>query len=315
MRKNSIDNLSSLRNRNFVQTCAAGFLLYAVIYAVLVPILVHHAMWASGIVFPFLMGMQVVGPFHAWLADKFPRKHLLTYPFIGVLLVAVGYDYAFTAHQFSLLAFIQGGCFGLASSAGITLSIDVVHSGHRTNANMVYALFTRLGMAVGFATGLWLLAAGIYSWMWPVLAGMVGILLASWVYVPFRAPIGLPVCSADRYVLGRAIVPALNVGIAAFACGLLSLVTVWGVASVWMLAVLSPFLVRMFVKLSHHCQRATGNMTFHLWMDAGMMFGIMVGVPQMEKAVPLWLPLLLLGLSVVMYVCVTRIYYRRMRVR
>ena len=139
MKKNSIDN-RSLCNRNYVLTCAAGFLLYVLVYAVIVSVTVHHSGWAGDICFPFAMGMLIVGPFHAWLADKFRRKHILTYPFLGLLVVAWGYAHVLTSQQFSLLALLQGMCFGLASSAGITLSIDVVHSGHRTKANMVYSL-------------------------------------------------------------------------------------------------------------------------------------------------------------------------------
>lgn len=314
MKRNSIDN-QSLRNRNFVRTCAAGFLLYAVVYAVLIPVSVSHIEWAGDIIRMFLFSCLLVGPFNAWLADKFRRKHLLTYPFIGVLLVTVGYHFACSFSQFMWLAFVQGACFGLASSAGITLSIDTVHSGHRTKANMVYALVSRLGMAIGVSGGLWMLAGETYSWMWPLAVGLVGVLLAMLVYVPFRAPIGLPVCSSDRYVLGRAMVPALNVFMAAFACAMLSLTTAYGWIALWILALLSPWLVRMFVKLSHHCQRATGNMTFHLFLDAGLLLGIMTGMPQVDEGLSRWLPLSLLAVSVLMYVGITRIYYRKKRVR
>lgn len=313
MKKSNINGTRPLCNRNFVLTCTTGFLLYVAVYA---SVMVWQAGRPGDICFPFAVGMLLVGPFHAWLADKFRRKHVLSYPFIGLLLVVVGGAYATTDQQFALLALLQGMCFGLAMSAGITLSIDVVHSGYRTSANRVYALICGLGMTVGVASGVWMLVAGTYSWMWPAAVCLAGFLLASSVYVPFRAPIGLPVCSTDRYLLGRALLPALNVSIAAFACGWLALCHhPWGVAGLVVLAVLAPWMVYMFVKLSHHCQRATGNMTFFLWMDAGVLFGIQVGSLPWSGGQSLWIPLACLALAVLMYTCITHAYYRKMRVR
>lgn len=311
MRRSSIDAAPALLSRNFALVCVAGFLLYASAYAVLLPLM--RSGLALEVCLPFLLGMQVVGPFHAWLADRFRRKHLLVYPFMGVLLVSVGYAYASTPPQYAVLALVQGMCFGLAASAGITLSIDVVHTGRRTRANMVYAFLTRLGMAVGSVVGLWLMPLQTYHWLAPVVAGAAGVLAAAWMYVPFRAPIGLPVMSTDRYVSGRAVFPAFNVGLLALACGVWTLSARAGVAGLLVLAALMPGLVRMFVKLSYHCQRATGNMTLHGWVDAGVLLGAMAACCLGEC--PSVLPVSAAGLSVLLFVGVTRIYYRKMRVR
>ena len=125
------------------------------------------------------------------------------------------------------------------------------------------------------------------------------------------APIGLPVVSTDRYVLPRAVLPGLNVAVLAFACGM----CVMSGATAWLFlpAVLSPWWVRMFVKLSHHCQRATGNVTYQFFTDAGLLIG--VAYAQAYAEFPLWVPLAWLAFALVMYLCFTRIYYKKMRVR
>ena len=276
MRKNSIDN-KPLCNRNFGLVCVSGFLLYATAYAVLLPLM--RSGLAADICFPFVIGIQLAGAFNAWLADKFRRRHVLAYPFAGMLLVAVGYAYASTPHQYMALALLHGICFGLATSAALTLSIDVVHTGNRTRANMVYAFVSRLGMVVGGTAGLWLMPLSTYHWLGPVLAGAAGVLAASWMYVPFRL-----------------VLPMLG-----------------GMAWLFLLAVLAPWLVRMFVKLSHHCQRATGNVTFNLFVDAGLLFG--VAYAQAVGAFPLWEPFAWMALAGAMYLCITRIYYKKKRVR
>ena len=73
MRRSSIDAAPALLSRNFALVCVAGFLLYASAYAVLLPLM--RSGLALEVCLPFLLGMQVVGPVHAWLADRFRRKH------------------------------------------------------------------------------------------------------------------------------------------------------------------------------------------------------------------------------------------------
>ena len=326
MRRSNTD-AHPLLARDFLLACAANFLLYASVYAVL-PML---AVCARGTyVYPaFLTGMWLVGPFHAWLADRFRRKHVWVYPFIGSALAVVGCIYATSATELALLALWQGGCFGLASAAGTTVSIDIVPSGHRTSANMTFATVGRLGIAVG-----WLLLV-VWLKVFPeggfrtlftaaAVASGVGILLASPVYVSFRAPIGLRVCSFDRFLLGRAWLPALNVGLIGAALALASFclfslpglsMDLLGWVPMLLLAAWVPGLVKMFVKLSHHCQRATGNVTFHLWMAVGVLFGIQVGALPWGSSCEGWMPLVCLAVAVAMYAGIPRVYYKKMRVR
>lgn len=322
MRKSNIDN-SSQWNRNFILACIANFLLYASTYAVLV----YYSFDACIICPMFILGMLLVGPFHAWLADRFRRKRVLSYPFVGMALVMLGYAYASAPAEFYVLALVQGMCFGLSLSAGITVSIDVVQTGHRTVANRIFAVVGRLGMAVGLLlVELWMGAMVQYKCFIVFLVAMslVGGLIASLIYLPFRAPIGLSVCSLDRYLLGRAWLPALNVGLLGFVVGAAILHLL--VSSVWLDAwgllflfvpvlVLLPFvpgLVQMFVKLCHHCQRATGNMTFNLCLDVGVFLGFWY---SSHKLLSVWSLGAILVAAVLMYVSVTRIYYKKMRVR
>ena len=155
----------------------------------------------------------------------------------------------------------------------------------------------------------------------------VALLLSAGVYVPFRAPMGVKLCSLDRFWLGRAWLPALNVGILTFAFGMLAVFLAalsmeWGY--VWMLPMLLtvlvvPPLVKMFVKLSHHCQRATGNMTFNLLMDAGLLAGIWAVCYMGSKDEVLIdedsLAIAGLVVAILLFVIATYPYYKKKRVR
>ena len=131
----------------------------------------------------------------------------------------------------------------------------------------------------------------------------------------------------DRFLLGRAWLPALNVGILAFAFGIIGVFLTSLSASVswmWMLPMLvlpllTPWWVKMFVKLSHHCQRATGNMTFNLLMDAGLIAGIWAMCTLSSRDEVLigedTLAMGALALAVLLFVVATRPYYKKKRVR
>ena len=85
------------------------------------------------------------------------------------------------------------------------------------------------------------------------------------------------------------------------------------------LPLLTPLWVKMFVKLTHHCQRATGNMTFNLLMDGGLIIGTWtMCVMNSQDKVPIGedtLAMSALVLAILMFVFATRPYYKKKRVR
>ena len=100
----------------------------------------------------FAAAMFVVGPFHAHLVDEYKRKHVLLYSLLVMLAATLGYAFVDSYMHLLLLAVVQGACFGLATTAGITVAIDITTSARRSAGNMVYAWAARLGMLVGVAS-------------------------------------------------------------------------------------------------------------------------------------------------------------------
>ncbi len=326
MRKNNIDE--HLLTHGLRAMCAANFLLYAAVYMLLGVLPIALAEDAACIYPAFLVGMLLAGPFHAYLADAFKRKHVLLLSYAGVGATMAVASYIYEAH-YAWLALFQGACFALAVGAGTTISIDIIQSGHRTSGNMFFAFCGRLGMVAGLAAGAWGVVHYPLAWLsyTSALLCIAGILLASTVYVSFRAPIGLRLCSLDRFFLGRAWLPALNVGILAFAFGIIGvflMILSASVSWIWILPMLilpllTPLWVKMFVKLSHHCQRATGNMTFNLLMDAGLITGtwVMCILNSYDEVLidEDTLAMGALALAILLFVVATRPYYKKKRVR
>lgn len=98
----------------------------------------------------------------------------------------------------------------MATTAGITLAIDITGTHLRSSGNVAFAWAARIGMLVGIALGV-----VIYQWYdfhillyVSVICGLVGVFFVSRVYVPFRAPIVTRLCSSDRFLLPRGWLPS-----------------------------------------------------------------------------------------------------------
>lgn len=246
---------------------------------------------------------------------------MLLYSALIMLAAVLGYAFVDGYTKFLLLAAVQGACFGLATTAGITVAIDITTSARRSAGNMVYAWAARLGMLVGVVLGI-----GMYRMYGfrmvtylSVAAGLASIFFASRVYVAFRAPIGVSLCNMDRFLLPRAWVPAINMLLIAFVPGaLLPLMFVgdyWSLAALAVLVFITVPFMKMFVKLSHHCQRGTANTTCHLFMEAGLLVGMAVACHLMDKAQIYHVASVAAMLAVFFFVLLTYPYYKKKRVR
>ena len=122
-----------------------------------------------------------------------------------------------------LLSTVQGLAFGIGTTAGITLAIDITNSTLRSAGNVSFSWTARLGMLFGIILGVWLYQSHSFQNLLTVsvITGAVGILMLSGVYVPFRAPIVTKLYSFDRFLLLRGWVPAINLILITFVPGLL----------------------------------------------------------------------------------------------
>lgn len=214
----------------FVRVCIANLLLFVSLY-MLYPVL--PVAMATKLDVPvsetghlyllFTLGMLLVGPFHNYLVDTYKRKYVCMLSFVAMMAAVAGYAFVSSLHQLLLLCLLQGAAFGLATTAGVTLAIDITHTSFRSSGNLVFSWAARLGMILGIALGVFLYGGyGFESLLYiSVAIGAVGVLVIAGVYVPFRAPIAMKVCSCDRFLLPRALLPAANLMLIAFVPGML----------------------------------------------------------------------------------------------
>ena len=331
---------------DFRRTCVVNFLLNALVYALVFGVSLC-SFWHGGSglsdadgmipnpfvfteiglwIYPlFLAGLWAVGPLHAYLVDAFRRRNVLLWALVGAGVVAVVAPHAMAGRHYGVLAFALGVSYGAGGMAGITLSIDVVPSGHRTWANVLFALSNLAGMLVG---GILWMVYWSYPWgnhlhyalyVLPVLA----LLTAAYIRAPFRAPIVQHVFHTDRFLFLRGWIPALNVALWAFAVGLAMPLFPDGFPGLaFMVFLILPLLlygVVAFVKLSFHCQRDTANTFCALVLHTALIGGLWAVNYFFLSGISLksliHLDVALFAAALLMWIGVTRPYYRKKRLR
>jgi MFS family permease len=272
----------------------------------------------------FVLGMWLIGVLHAYLGDAYKRKHILTYStlLLGLSMLLPLAPLPESSLLWQFISGIQGMLFGLATTAGITVTIDITISAQRTRTNKLYASFALAGILVGVAMGVsgWtnsLFSGGEDELYLTAGIALLSMLLVTPVVVPFRSPIGIRKFNIDRFFLPKAWLPAVSVFLFAFSagyCPLLLLVLLFAA---------SP-LTALFVRLSHHCERSTANTTFQLASDSGVLLGFFTfatdafGVMNTPEGIAdnyLLTVATLTGVALLFFLFVTLPYYRKHRVR
>lgn len=209
-----------LWNRNFSLLIAANILLYIAVY-MLFP-LIHQWMiqaWgctglqATGVTAIFGIALFLPGAFNNYLVDTFSRKNVCTRSMALLALVGLLYPYVTSVGMVVALRILQGALFGIVLMAtGSTLAIDVTPSNKRNEANRVFTWSSIIGLLVGMIVGIEGDGYLSFTSLLYVSAFLcaVSIVLVSMVNVCFRAPLDLPLCSFDRFILFRTLLPGIN---------------------------------------------------------------------------------------------------------
>lgn len=215
---------------HFMRIGIANLLLFASLYMLFPAIAIEMGDRAGislaqtgGIFLCLMAGMFLIGPFHAYLVDAYKRKYVYMFASAAMVAATAGYAFVTDITELMLLSLGHGMAFGMATSSGITLAIDVTGSALRSVGNISFSWVVRLGMIIGVVAGVCVHRYYPFEDLVLVSAvtGAIGILVVAGVYVPFRAPIVTKTCSFDRFMLLRGWVLAVNLVLITFVPGLL----------------------------------------------------------------------------------------------
>ena len=203
-----------LFTRNFCYILAANFLLFFAFYLIM-PILPFY------LVEEFSAGRSMVGfilscytiaclcirPFSGYLLDTFSRKPLYLLAYTVFTVIFGGYVVAGALAVFIGLRIVHGLAFGMVSVAGNTIVIDILPSARRGEGVGYYGLANNLAMSFGPMIGLFMHGTCPYEVIFACSlgSGCLGILMASLVKTPRKAPVAREPVSLDRFLLVKGI--------------------------------------------------------------------------------------------------------------
>lgn len=158
----------------------------------------------------YVVAVLSVRPMAGFVADLLPRK--LVYIVAYAVFVASFLGYFFitaSLAMFILLRIFHGFSFGMLTTAGNTLVIDVMPSSRRGEGLGYYGVTNNLAMAFGPMVGLFVISSGNYQLLFltSLVTGGVGLLLGALVRAP-RRDVSQRVefkLSADRFFLKEGI--------------------------------------------------------------------------------------------------------------
>lgn len=155
--------MEKLWSKAFVLVGITNFLLFFAFYELL-PILplyilekFHAGATVSGIIISlYTIGALFCRPFAGFLVDSFSRKPLYFVTFFLFSTMFIGYAAAGALFVLGVIRLLHGICFGIASTAGSTIAIDVLPSSRRGEGIGYFGVTTNLAFAVGPMTGMFL---------------------------------------------------------------------------------------------------------------------------------------------------------------
>ena len=205
-----------LFTRDYIFVCIAAFMM-SFSFFILVPTLPMYLKDTFGIS-PALVGVVLscyviavlsIRPMTGFIADTLPRKKVYIVSYAIFVASFLGYFFITqTLALFILLRVLHGFSFGMLTTAGNTLVIDVMPSSRRGEGLGYYGVTNNLAMAFGPMVGLFVISSGNYTLLFltSLITGTVGLVLGALVRAPRKKIEKTEFkLSADRFFLKEGI--------------------------------------------------------------------------------------------------------------
>ncbi len=219
-----------LWTRDYVLLCLANFMMCFAFY-LLVPTLPFYLEKEFGaslsmvgvVVSCYTIAVLAVRPFSGYIADTFQRKSVYLIAYYLFVSVFCGYLLAGTLTVLMIIRIVHGLAFGLITTTGNTLIIDVLPSSRRGEGLGYYGVVNNLAMSIGPMIGLFIADMGNFDVIFwcSILIGLLGILFASLAKVPPKVPnTANSVLSIDRFFLVKGVRACLSLLLLAIPYGM-----------------------------------------------------------------------------------------------
>ena len=200
-----------LWNKNFINTCAANFLMASSFHLLMptIPIYLTQDLHISeskiGIVmFTYSLAMLMVRPFSGYIVDVFDRKKVFLLALSLFVLSFLGYIWATTVVLLMVVRFIHGLFWGMSTVSSNTVAIDIIPPPRRAEGIGYFGMNMNLAMAIAPFFAMHIFEA----WGFPPLIicsiamGIIAIISVTFIKTPIKEKsANRPQLSADRFIL------------------------------------------------------------------------------------------------------------------
>ena len=154
-----------LWTRSFVCICIANFMLFFAFYLLLpiIPLYLISEFQTSkslvGMVLScYTIAALMVRPYSGYILDKFKRKPIYLGAYLAFVFIFIGYAEAAFLSMFITLRILHGLAYGLVSTAGNTIVVDIMPSERRGEGLGYFGVANNIAMAIGPMTSLFLVS-------------------------------------------------------------------------------------------------------------------------------------------------------------
>lgn len=220
----------NLYTANFFLAWGANFLMGFAFY-LLMPTLPFYLVERYGadkgvvglIMSSYVIAALLIRPFSGYMVDTFSRKMVYVISFFLFVLLTGGYVVTVSIALLFVLRFLHGLTWGVVTTAGNTIAIDIMPTPRRGEGIGVFGLSLPLSMSFGPMAGLFLFEHFTFEviFMVSTFIGLVGLIAALFIAVPAKEHHHTSVLSLDRFFMVKGIPLGVNMAIISFTYGIL----------------------------------------------------------------------------------------------
>lgn len=189
-----------LWTNSFIAACTGNFFLFFAFYLLLpvMPLYLLNVFETNNATVGIILSCYTVAalfirPFSGFFLDRFRRKPIYLFAYLSFILVFVGYVEATYISIFMLMRVLHGLTFGLVTTAGNTVIVDIMPSERRGEGLGYFGVANNLAMATGPMISLFLIEKYSYTFIFyfAIVVGLIGFCFASCIRMPkkLQAPI------------------------------------------------------------------------------------------------------------------------------
>ncbi len=229
--KENIAVKSGLWTSNFRLACLANFLMGFSFYLLMptLPFYLAERFHTDNSTIGFVVSCYVIAalvirPFSGYLVDSFSRKTVYMISYLLFVGFCLGYLVAGTILFLIVLRFLHGLTWGIITTAGNTLAIDIMPSEKRGQGIGFYGLAFNISMAIGPVAGIFLYQHYDFNILFysAIATGFIGMVFAQFIKAPVKPRIPHHAAlSLDRFLLVKAVPVGINLLLVTISYGMI----------------------------------------------------------------------------------------------